>query len=149
MVQGSTQISHSQVKNCDRQLETKNLLNKARNRKTKKTTFFSHVPRITQPKNYVPRPKSVSCSRQTDGQTHTKVTTEGTLLGFQDFFLKPIIKDRPNNKNSFQTLGGKIWPLALILPVTFVPGSVRCSSALCLFPSSSLYTGCFSEMYTR
>ena len=32
-------------------------------------------------------------------QTHTRtdrVTTEGTLSGFQDFFLQPIIKDRPN-----------------------------------------------------
>ena len=28
-------------------------------------------------------------------QTH-RVTTEGTLSGFQDFFLQPIIKDRPN-----------------------------------------------------
>ena len=33
--------------------------------------------------------------RQTDRQTH-RVTTEGTLSGFQDFFLQPIIKDRPN-----------------------------------------------------
>ena len=32
----------------------------------------------------------------TDGQTHTKVNTAGTLSGFQDFFLQPIIKDRPN-----------------------------------------------------
>ena len=32
---------------------------------------------------------------QTDGQTDTKVTTEGTLSGFQEFFLQPIIKDRP------------------------------------------------------
>ena len=45
----------------------------------------------------------VSSSRteiQTDGQTDTKVNTEGTLSGFQDFFLQPIIKDRPNNKAS-------------------------------------------------
>ena len=28
-------------------------------------------------------------------QTH-RVTTEGTISGFQDFFLQPIIKDRPN-----------------------------------------------------
>ena len=34
---------------------------------------------------------------QTDRHTHTKVTTEGTLSGFQEFFLQPIIKDRPNN----------------------------------------------------
>ena len=34
---------------------------------------------------------------QTDTQTH-RVTTEGTLSGFQDFFLQPIIKDRPKNE---------------------------------------------------
>ena len=37
---------------------------------------------------------------QTDRQTHTKVTTEGTLSGFQDFVLQPIIKDRPNSFGS-------------------------------------------------
>ena len=35
-------------------------------------------------------------------------------------------------KNSFQTLGGKIWPLVLNSPMTFVPGLV----VLCLFPIS-------------
>ena len=67
--------------------------------KNKKMCFFSHVLRITQPKNCVPRSKGVTCSPFTDGQTHRqthRVTTEGTLLGFQDFFLQPIIKDRPN-----------------------------------------------------
>ena len=45
--------------------------------------------------------KVCSVARErTDTQTHTKVTTEGTLSGFQDFFLQPIIKDRP--KNGFQ-----------------------------------------------
>ena len=36
---------------------------------------------------------------QTDRQdTQTdRVTTEGTLSGFCDSFLQPIIKDRPNN----------------------------------------------------
>ena len=34
--------------------------------------------------------------RHTDRQTHTKVTTVGTLSGVQEFFLQPIIKDRPN-----------------------------------------------------
>ena len=35
--------------------------------------------------------------KQTGKQkTHTKVTTEGTLSGVQEFFLQPIIKDRPN-----------------------------------------------------
>ena len=32
--------------------------------------------------------------RHTDTQTHTKVKTEDTLSGFQEFFLQPIIKDR-------------------------------------------------------
>jgi len=31
----------------------------------------------------------------THRQTHTKVTTVGTLSGFHEFFLQPIIKDRP------------------------------------------------------
>ena len=42
-----------------------------------------------------------SCSRQTDGQTHTKVTTVRTLSGFQEVFLQPIIKDRSNNNDCF------------------------------------------------
>ena len=33
---------------------------------------------------------------RTHRQTHTKVTIEGTLSGFQEFFLQTIIKDRPN-----------------------------------------------------
>ena len=33
---------------------------------------------------------------QSHGQIDTKVNTEGPLSGFQDFFLQPIIKDRPN-----------------------------------------------------
>ena len=51
---------------------------------SKKNVFLSHVPRITQPKNQVPRSIDVLCSPLTDG---------------------PIIKDRPNknkqtNKNT-------------------------------------------------
>ena len=41
----------------------------------------------------------MSCNPFKDRHTHTqtdRVTTEGTLSGFQDFFLQPIIKDRPN-----------------------------------------------------
>ena len=33
---------------------------------------------------------------QTDRRTDTKVITVGTLSGFQEFFLQPIIKDRPD-----------------------------------------------------
>ena len=36
---------------------------------------------------------------QTDRQTHTKVKTEGTLSGFQDFFLQPIIKKWANTRH--------------------------------------------------
>ena len=45
-------------------------------------------------------------NRQTEKQTHTKVTTEGTLSGFQDFFLQPIIKDRPNDNNNMLDVFG-------------------------------------------
>ena len=38
----------------------------------------------------------VQTDRRTDGQTGTKVNTEDTLSGFQEIFLQPIIKDRPN-----------------------------------------------------
>ena len=38
-----------------------------------------------------------------------------------------------NNKSPFWALGGKIPTLVLNSPVTIVPGSVRCSLALCLF----------------
>ena len=113
----STQISHSQVKNCDQQLETKSLLvsYKEKNRKmpikrvkmkiSKKSDFFLMSQGSLNPK--IPRPKGVTCSLRTDTQTHRhshtqtdrqthRVTTEGTLSGFQDFFLQPTIKDRPN-----------------------------------------------------
>ena len=61
--------------------------------------YFSHVPRITWPKNYVPMSKGVLCSPRADRQTHRqtdrhKVNTEDTLSGFQEFFLQPIMKDR-------------------------------------------------------
>ena len=71
----STQISHSQVKNCHRQLEIKNVhvlykdsrkipikSVKMKISKNKKIMFFSHVPRITQPKNQVPRSQIPVCT---------------------------------------------------------------------------------------
>ena len=50
--------------------------------------FFSHVPRITQPKSWFLGQKmcSVTCI-QTDEQTHMKLNTEDTLSDFQEFFL--------------------------------------------------------------
>ena len=51
-----------------------------------------------------PTQKMWSVARvQRHGQTDTKVNTEGTLSGFQDFFLQPIIKDRPNKHVPFIT----------------------------------------------
>merc|ERR1711923_631213 len=108
----STQISHSYVKNCDRELETKNLLvlYKEKNRKipiksvkmkiskNKKMRFFLMSQGSLIPKIRFLAQKLWSVARvQRHRQTHTKVNTEGTLSGFQDFFLQLIIKDRPNN----------------------------------------------------
>ena len=68
--------------------------------KRKKLLFFSHVTRITQRKNQIPRSKGVLSNWRTDGHTdrhtHTKVNTEDTLSGFQELFLQPVIKDRSN-----------------------------------------------------
>ena len=44
---------------------------------------------------------------QRNRHTDTKVTTEGTLSGFQEFFLQPIIKDRPNTHNYFDMASGR------------------------------------------
>ena len=69
--------------------------------KNKKMCFFLISQRSLNPKIRFPGQKMCSVARlQTDTQTdtHTKVTTEGTLLGFQEFFLQPIIKDRPKKK---------------------------------------------------
>ena len=39
----------------------------------------------------------------------------------------------PYHTRAWALIGGKIWPFVLTSPVTFELGSVRCSSALCLF----------------
>ena len=53
---------------------------------------------------------------QTHRQTH-RVTTEGTLSGVQDFFLQPIIKDRPNNKPSTALMSSHMLPLTFLIHV--------------------------------
>ena len=53
------------------------------------------------------------CSLLTDGRTDTKVNTDDTLSGFQDIFLQPIIKDRPN-KNT-EAYDGKWYKEAVII----------------------------------
>ena len=52
------------------------------------------------------------------------------IYQFSVFFLN---KNDGNNENPFWALCGEIRLLVLNYPVTFVPGSARRSSALCLF----------------
>ena len=72
--------------------------------------------------SYVKRCAVYPACRQTDThiQTHTIVNTENILSGFREFFLQPIIKDR-SNTNPFWASCGKIRPLVLNYPDTFVP----------------------------
>ena len=55
---------------------------------------------------------------------------------FVCFFLTKIIG---NTKHPFLALCGIVWPMVLNFPVSFVPGSVRYSSALCLYPYFNLH----------
>ena len=58
--------------------------------------FFLMSQRSLNPKIRFQGQKACPVARgQTDRQTDTKVTTVGTLSRFQEFFLRPIIKDRP------------------------------------------------------
>ena len=63
----------------------------------KKTHFFLMSQGSFNPKITFLGQKLCPVARvQTDRQTHMKMTTVGTLSGFQEFFLQPTIKDRPN-----------------------------------------------------
>ena len=69
--------------------------------KQKMRVFFMSQG-LLNPKIRFPGQKVCPVARgHTDGQTHMKVNTEGTLSGFQDFFFQPIIKDRPNKSLQF------------------------------------------------
>ena len=70
--------------------------------KNKKMRFFLMSQGSLKPKiRFLGQKVCPAARERTDGQTHMKVTTEGTLSGFQDFFLQHIIKDRPNNAKSY------------------------------------------------
>ena len=70
--------------------------------KNKKMRFFLVSQGSFHPKIRFPDQKVCSVARlQTDRQTHTKVISVGTLSGFQEFSLQPIIKDRPNIKDQY------------------------------------------------
>ena len=55
--------------------------------------------------------------RQTDRKTYTKVNTEDTLSGFQEFLLQPIIKDRSNDLIPLSL--GRILTCGLIVFILF------------------------------
>ena len=61
--------------------------------KNKKIVFFLMSQRSLNPKIRFLGQKVWPVARE---RTDTKVTTEGNLSGFQEFFLQHIIKDRPN-----------------------------------------------------
>ena len=66
--------------------------------KNKKMRFFLMSQGSLNPKIRFLGQKVCPVARgHTDRQTYTKVTTVGTLSGFQEFFLQPVIKDRPKN----------------------------------------------------
>ena len=68
---------------------------------------------------------------QTDTQTH-RVTTEGTLSGFQDFFLQPIIKDRPKTVSNMATFFAKQGKVTyLTFPINHFSRLMRAISVLC------------------
>ena len=72
--------------------------------KNKKMYFFLMSERSFTAKIRSPGPKMCPVAwLHTDRHTHThtKVTTVGTLSGLQEFFLQPIIKDRPKKYRSY------------------------------------------------
>ena len=70
--------------------------------KKEKKKFFLMSQGSFNPKIRFLGQKVCSVPREhTDRHTHTKVTTEGTPSGFQEIFLQPIIKDRPNKNMRF------------------------------------------------
>ena len=62
--------------------------------------FFSHVPRITWPKNLVPRSKGVLCSPCTDTQTR-KWMQRTPFQGFSIFFFNLSSRIGPKNQPVF------------------------------------------------
>ena len=67
--------------------------------KNKKMRFFLMFQGSSNPKIRFLAQKLWSVARvQRHRHTDTKVTTVGTLSGFQEVFLQPIIKDRPNKE---------------------------------------------------
>ena len=72
--------------------------------------------------------------RQTHRQTHTKVTTVGTLSGLQEFFLQPIINDRPKKNEKDTHIGHmcdccwlvSVWKYGILWLRMAWEGNTRC-----------------------
>ena len=88
---------------CYIRKKSKNAYKKRKNEnfEKQKNVFLSHVPRIIQPKNQVPRPKGVPCSPSTDRHTHTQSDYCGHPFKVSGFFsinlssrIGPIKNDR-------------------------------------------------------
>ena len=62
------------------------------------------------------------------------------IHGMRTFILVCFPSKTMRIKKPFWAVCGKIRPLLLNCPVSFVPGSIRCSLAMCLF-----YYCCFKE----
>ena len=76
--------------------------------KNKKMRFFLMFQGSLNPKIRFLTQKLWSVARvQTHTQTDAKVNTEGTLSGFQDFFLQPVIKDWPKKSARFSCHNNK------------------------------------------
>ena len=69
--------------------------------KNKKMRFFLMFQGSLDPKiRFLGQKVSSVALVQTDGRTDTKVNTEDTLSGFQEFSLQPIIKERSNYRTN-------------------------------------------------
>ena len=78
--------------------------------KNKKICFFHMSQGSFNPKIRFLHQKVCSLTHErTHRHTHMKVNTEDTLSGFQEFFLQPIFKDRPNNLKSIYHCIIKPW----------------------------------------
>ena len=51
------------------------------------------------------------------------------------------LNDGKNENPIYAIFAGKIWPLVPKTPLSFVPGTVRCSSKLCLLQISLAWQG--------
>ena len=105
MVQGSlnANITFLCEKKCDLQLDTKKYqcyMRKKSKNAYKKRKDMSHVPKITQPKNQVPRLNGVPCSPFTDRQTDRATTESPLSLSLAQYHRAYVNTNRNNSFDS-------------------------------------------------